>query len=453
MSMRLQNIGLVLAFSGLCGCASMNDFVHRVTGQETAQPVAPDEFMQRQSAADRSETLNGDTQMPVSPAPARTQAPASVSQIGPTEVPAAEGPLTRPATQPGVFAGGAATEPTIASGQYLPMGGIVADVNGTPIYINKVLQLVWPTLRNDAKTMDRDQFYHAAVDVIGRQIQNLEINELLYAAAVRNLDVNDRKLAADLTTAYLEHLQTLAGGSIQEARRRAKADGDDFDEMIENRHRDFMIELYKVRKLSPRVEPSADDMRVYYRQNVDAQFTEHSEVVFDVLKIDPTQLGGANPAANRQLAFDRAKQAHDRAAAGETFATLFAEYNNDAGLKSFTNGTGMTQPMQRGTFAVKDVEDAVWKLQPGQVTDVLEIEGSLYLARMESRKQGQVRPFEDETVQKTIHDKIYGDRMVLLSKSEQDKLLAESIRTDYEDMYEAALNIAMQNFSAWNAGK
>jgi parvulin-like peptidyl-prolyl isomerase len=438
----------------LGGCATVNNFVDRMTGKDTAQPVAPDEFMQRQSAADRSETLNGDTQMVVTPAAPRTAAKGDITHID-TGAASSETAIstTQPATQPVGVSSAVTTEPTLASGQYLAMGGVVADVNGTPIYINKVLQLVWPTLKNDAKTMNAEQFYQAAGDVIARQIRGLELDELLYASALRNLDTGDQKLAADLTTAYREELKTLAGGSVEEARRRAEANGDDFDQLIENQHRNFMIRLYQQRKFSPRVEPSAEDMRLYYRQNLETLFTERSEVVFDVLAIDPSLMGGDSAAANHDAAFEKAKQAHDRAAMGVSFATLFSEYNNDPGLRALTNGTGAMQAMPRGGFAKKDVEDAVWKLQPNQVTDVVESGGVEYVAKLESIKQGQVKPFEDEIVQEAIAKKIRDDRLAVLNEQEEQKLLDESIRNDYPDMFQEAVNIAMQNYHSWNGAK
>jgi len=432
------------------GCATIDNFYNRVTGASTAQPVRPDEFMQRQSTADQSETLNGDAQMPVTPAAARV---VPVNQTGGIDSDVASvvqnhgGPAT---TQPFATRAPITTEPTMASGEYLAMGGVVADVNGSPIYINKVLQLVWPTLHNDARTMEAREFYNAAGDEIQKQILVLESDELLNAAAERNLDNNDHKLATDLTTAYRQKLITEAGGSVQEARLRAAANGDNFDDLVTEQHNRFMIEIYQQRKFSPLVEPGAQDLRVYYRQHVEDMFTQHSEATFDLITIDPSLLGGDTAAADRTMAFDRAKQAHDRAAAGVDFPTLFAEYNNDPGLKDLTNNTGRLSAYERGSFSKKEVEDAVWNLQPGQVTDVLEIEGVLYVAKLESRKLGLVRPFEDERVQETIASNIRRQRYAHYYDQDRQRLLDESVRHVYPEMLQTCLDMAMQSYGVWN---
>jgi parvulin-like peptidyl-prolyl isomerase len=432
------------------GCSTVNDFTNRLFHSDQPQQVTPDEFMQRQSKSDTSETLNGDKAMPVAPAAAATTANPP-TRVDPGIERVVERSETRPATEPSAEAPATLpVEPTVASGQFLSLGGVVAEVNGTPIYINSVLRLVWPTLRNDAKTMDADHFQQAAADEISRQISALEENELLYAAAVRSLDDSDRRLVDDLTTAYRQRLVTQAGGSLEVARRNAAASGDDFEELIRNQHRSYMISLYQQRKFVPLIEPSAEDLRLYYRQNVEKLFTDHAEATFDLIKIDPAALGGDTPLANRKLAFEKAKQVHDRAAAGESFATLFAEFNNDPGLAALTNGTGSVGKIQRGSFGLKEIEDAVWKLQPGEVTDVMEIDGVLYVARLESRSEGRVRRFEDEAVQRQISATVRNQRMSQRLDEERLNLLRQSIREINPQMFQTAVDMAMQSYQTWN---
>jgi len=212
-----------------------------------------------------------------------------------------------------------------------------------------------------------------------------------------------------------------------------------------------MIELYQQRKFATMVEPSADDLRTFYRQNVDKLFTDHAAAVFDLIKIDPANLGGDSALANRTLAFQKAKEAHDRAAAGANFSTLFTEYNNDPGLNALTNGTGSMGTIQRGSFSIKEIEDAVWNLQPGQVTDVLEVDGVLYIAKLDSRKEGRVRPFEDEDVQNQISATIRQQRSAQYYDQDRERLLSEAIRSVNPQMFQTALDMAMGSYRVWTS--
>ncbi|HUB25250.1 MAG TPA: peptidyl-prolyl cis-trans isomerase [Tepidisphaeraceae bacterium] len=491
------------------GCASVDSFWNRVVGANQTQQVTPEQFESAQAApqgqaVEQSGGLGVDNprlassfqpveQLP--PEPAR-QTPINqetginsvvASTIGPStttvqattqptavEAPTQTAPPPTPSTtptpatmptttvppssvlsepltsaQPEPASPAPASEPSVASGEYLPLGGVVAEVNGTPIYINKVLRMVEPGLKNDASQMQPDQFVESARAHIVDAIEVLERDELQYAAAADSLDTSDKKEVNDLTTAYRQTLITQAGGSVEMARRKAAADGDDFDELIHDQYRKYMILLYWQKNYFPLTEPSAEEMREYYQAHI-ADYSEPSEADFDMLQIDPALLGADTPNQDRQLAFSRAKQAHDRSVAGDNFATLFKEFNNDPDLAARTNGTGNMGVFQRGSFFNTQIEDAVWRLVPGQTTDVMEINGNLYIARLDSRKIGIVHPFEDEDVQKQIRQTIESQRLSQLQNQKIDSLRQEAIITQHDEMVDTAVDMAMANYHAWN---
>jgi hypothetical protein len=410
---------ILLAALLLSGCAS-----------NSMQQVNPDEF--------EGPSAPQATAQPPDPPPA----PPALQPITATQPVV----MTPPATKPSAVA--SASEPSVASGKYLALGGVVAQVNNTPIFINKVLRYIEPGLRNDAGQMSADQFAMSAKTKITEAIRVLVHDELFYAAAVQNLDTSDKHLVADLTTEYRQAKITEAGGSIETARRRAAANGDDFDDLIRSQYREYMIGLYQARTIDPFAEPNAEEMREYYQQNID-KFSDTATVVFDMLSIDPSQLHTDSAAQDRQMAYDRAKLAHDRAVAGDDFSTLFKEFNTDPGLDAKTHGTGNMGEYQRGAFIYPQVEDAVWKLQPNQTSDVIEINGVLFLAKLENLKLGNVRPFEDEKVQEAIHTVIRDQRKLRLQREALDKLTAEAIITEDAEMMNTALDISMQNYHSW----
>ena len=457
--MRSNRIAAVILAGALGGCTSASQFYSRLTGADQPKQVSPEEFVQHSGAEPGADNPHTGQVYRVPATVAPTPNPTPQEQRAPIDQAIASvveqgSPATRPASAVAATTLPSGPAQTLASGQYMTLGGVVAEVNGTPIYINKVLQLVWPTLHNDARSMDADHFILAARDEITREISVLESDELLFAAADQALDTGDKKLVEDLTTAYHQTLVTQAGGSLEIARRKAAANGDDFDQLIRDQYRRYMIELYQQRKFAPLAEPSAQEMRNYYLQHRQEAFiTDQSEAGFDLLKIDPAQMTGDSPQKDREMAFARAKEAHDRAASGATFATIFKEYNNDPGLNDFTNGTGNMGVFQRGSFNIKQIEDAVWTLQPGQVTDVIEVDGVLYIARMESRKVGVVRPFEDEDVQTRIAGDLRRDRFSRFYEDEKRRLLGEAITTTYDDMFSTAVDMSMQSYQVWSQQK
>src|SRR6478736_396739 len=102
-------------------------------------------------------------------------------------------------------------------------------------------------------------------------------------------------------------------------------------------------------------------MRGMIRNNVDKIYTEHSQAQFRVIKIDPARIGGPNARAD---ALARIQGIRER--------------------------------------AIDAVDKAVWRLKPGELTDIIEDGGAFYLAKLEARKDGRIRPFEDQAVQDAI---------------------------------------------------
>src|SRR5947207_9567824 len=86
-------------------------------------------------------------------------------------------PTTRPATRPVVGA---------SSGTFMYIGTVVAEVNGQPIYADKILTKVDTELSAKAPILEPREFKLAAISAIDRQI-NYEIHlEIEFAGAQRN---------------------------------------------------------------------------------------------------------------------------------------------------------------------------------------------------------------------------------------------------------------------------
>lgn len=455
---------LLLGLCSLAGCASAGAFYDRIVGVQPPQQVTGSQFTHA-PAESRPPAPTGDSSVgpdrrltPEQPALPPTQAP--LTSLPPTVTPPTVTPptVTPPTvtsaatTEPGVAVAPPATEPTLASGQYLTLGAVVAQVNGTPIYANKVLQLVWPSLHNDAHTMGREQFARSATDHVITAIRTQEDDELVFAAAERSLEETDKRLAADLAAGYRQQLITESGGSIELARRKATANGDNFDEKIHDKYREYMIDVYRQRKFSNQLEPSAQEMRQSYQANVET-FTQHSKAEFDLLKIDPALIPGDNVEKNRQTAFDLAKKAHDLLAAGTPFPKVFSDFNNDPGLKSITNNTGSMGSIERGSFNIAPVEEALWKLQPGQFSDPIEYNGALFITKMETRQEGSVRSFDDQTVQTAITAAIKKARFSKLADAENERLRSESIIQEDQPAMQTCIDMAMQSYDQWSVAK
>ncbi len=328
----------------------------------------------------------------------------------------------------------------IAPGQYQTIGGVVSEVNGRPIFANRVLRLLRSELATRALELGPEEFRRFAAAEIRQAIEGLERDELRFAAAERALSDDDRRLAEFLTMQFRTRKITEAGGSIELARRKAAANGDDFEELVYEEYRTIMTRIFYSRKVYPRIQVSADDLRAYYNMNVEREFTQRGEVTFRLIKIDPSYSGG------REAARQRAQEVAERAAAAD-FEAVARMMNHDDRL---ARSGGLETPIQKGAYRLEEVERVLWETPVGSITPIIEDSGAFYIARVEKRTDNIVRPFEDPAVQAEIRRKLEAQQYAQLSEQIDTELRRNATVRRNEEMTQAALDLAMQGYAIWS---
>ncbi len=311
---------------------------------------------------------------------------ASVSPIQPLESVSVEPTAATPATtQPSDTADlTPVVAPPADSPGYLTLGGVVVEVNGAPIYANTLLSLQAKTLAAKAKELDEDGFREFARQQLGAQLKEQIQSEVIFALAKTQLTDDEKKYAENLAMEYREDLITKAGGSLELAKRRAAAEGEDFDQAVRENYRFTMWEMLKERHIMPRIQISADDMRSFYDANVDQLYSERAQAQFRVIKIDPARIGGDHA---RQAARQRIELVRQRTLRGDDFATLAAAENQDDFLKSHSGDPGGW--MQRDSYRIDKVDQAIWKIQVGDITPVIETDDGFYIAKLEAPRKDE----------------------------------------------------------------
>lgn len=372
--------------------------------------------------------------------------PAAPPTPAPTPVPRPGDDIKQPAAlDPLPHATGPTTLPAIgtSSGQYMTLGGVVAEVNGTPIYANKVLASLDPILREKARRLDAERFRREAREDIRKTIEELIRVELFYAAAQRTLEPDDKRLAEGLTIQWRVQQITRAGGSVELAKRRARDElGSDFDDLVQEESRTELTRIYEQKKIIPRIQVTAGDIRDYYDKNVDREFSEAERVKFRLIKVDVARSGG------KDKAIDKATRLLNRAKAGEDFGEMAMKENDE---RMFAGKDAMD--MAPGSFGIAKVRDVLPRLQPGQVSDLIEDASSFYIVKLDERKPGHVRPFEEQKVQDEIRAKLRIEQYRKLRELDFARLMkGAAIRGD-DEMASIALDMAMQKYAQYAAAK
>jgi parvulin-like peptidyl-prolyl isomerase len=389
----------------------------------TVNVLAPEKKRAEPSVTSISEEVSESISLPGSPGFAET-APATAPATAPSAV------LPPPRT-------GA------PSGVALLIGRVVCEVNGQPIYADKVLATLSKAFAAEAKNRDEKSFRVYAKQEIERQVNLLIGSELEYAKAKNELDAREKQLADALTARRRQELITQAGGSVEQARARAEADGWDFDELVADEYRTFVLRIYYEKRVFPHVQMRAEDLRRYYNQNLQTKFTEQDQAQFRVIKIDFRKTGGETQAR------DKIELLRQRAVAGEDFAAMAASVNDDPTLMRAGGDVGW---VQRGAYRLEPLEEAVWKIQPGEVTEVVRINDAFYIAKLENRKQGRVQPFEEQGVQREIEKTLRAQMLDAMRSRQREALIKDAIIYPYPPDVTPVVEMAMQRYFVWTAG-
>lgn len=360
---------------------------------------------------------------------------------GPDEGPAVPLPATRPTTAPAI----AQTNPAGAAGGYEVVGIVIETVNGTPIYADQVLRSIDAVLAADARKYPPDQFRFEARNEILKKVEELQAHYVEIAAATKYLAAEDKTQAEMMARYYRGQLISAAGGSLEEAKQRALEQGHTLEEVVEDRYNLELVRLYLQKRIVPKIHVTAEDMRRYYRQHVNEKFTQAAQAKFRLIKIDIAKSGGIE-AANQ-----KAQRVLTELKAGTSFAKLAGEWNDDPLLKRNGGDEGW---VNKGDFAIDKVEAAVWALQPGEYTDHPIAQGdTLYLAQLEARKGGVVKPFDSEQVQMQIHELLSDEQFRVLHDQVLEELNKSAVVYQNAGSVDSAVEMAMQGYSRWASAR
>jgi len=268
-------------------------------------------------------------------------------------------------------------------------------------------------------------------------------DELFFAAAQRNTSSAEKNQAEQLAMQDGQRIITQAGGSTEVAKRMAREQGFDYDKIKDEMYRNRLVAVYFSKRLQPRARVSVDEMRRYFAQNREKQFTQKAELKFAVIRIDFATAGETDARTKIEIARQRLE-------AGEDFVVVSGDFNTDKGLRE---RQGIVGPLERGSYRVTEVEDAIWGTEVGKTTPAVFAGGSAWVGKVLEKKASVERSFDDSAVQREIEAKLRQAKLAEL-EDEQNKLLEREAVVDRRDeLLQPALQMALQMYSAWRNEK
>ena len=157
-----------------------------------------------------------------------------------------------------------------------------------------------------------------------------------------------------------------------------------FEEWKKNIEEDLMITAMRFQQVEKRVTPTPSEVRAEYEANKGRYQTENA-VAVSMIILDPPELEG-------DLSVEaRAAKIAEALKAGTPFASLAKTYSKDA--KASEGGSwGKVNP---DDVFRKEIVDALAKLNPGEVSAVVVLDGYGYIVRKDEQQDSRALTFEE----------------------------------------------------------
>ncbi|MBN2020258.1 MAG: peptidyl-prolyl cis-trans isomerase [Sedimentisphaerales bacterium] len=289
-----------------------------------------------------------------------------------------------------------------------PSGGFTLAVGDVTVTAEEVIGPVFEKLAQAAQQSDFERFQHLAGRVIEQQLV-LRISEaLLYSTAKKdageNIDAElDRATAAEVKRFVMDF-----GGDYAKAEEALKQMGMDWGRFEQYQKRKILSQSYIAQQLSKEQPITYSEMQAVYDETKNQLYTTPGVLQFRLIDIDPARIKDIEPnKSGSEQARELAAQLFNRIKDGESFEQLAKKYSHDhrapqGGLWRKVDPTSLAPPYDV-------LADKAESMKPGDVTDVIENQGRLFIMQLVEYQPKSVEPFEK--VQNQVKARINFDRL------------------------------------------
>jgi len=324
--------------------------------------------------------------------------------------PATARAMVRPATGPAT----AATAPTSASapaagptttatrgytitGAATVVAAGILQVNGKFITLRDVLHPIRRELRTAAGSGSEARFRRDALALI-RQEQIRQIQQvLLLAAAKDRFEDHHAEVIKEEVQKRLRQAVAEFGGSRTRFDERLREEGTDLATWLVDMERSLTVQTYLRLHFESRIVVNQRMKRKHYADHRD-EFRADERVQMQIIAAPLSAFlpeGGWPSQAERDAAKVKAKVAIARAEAALKAGKDFADVAREHSKGPMASKGGVWEPMERGSFRAKEVEEAAFAQKVGQVSKVIEAQDAFYIVKTLARQAGREQPFEE----------------------------------------------------------
>jgi len=302
----------------------------------------------------------------------------------------------------------------------------VARVNNTiPIFAGDVLEPYTLNLRQAEKQLNPEQLNRLKGKIIQENLQPHIEKAVLVSALQESIDEEQlEQLSAQLDGAFREVIARLKKqakvGTRFELEQALEKEGVDLATLRGNFEARQMAMFYIGKNANAKMQYSRQELLDWYKDNRE-QYAIKAEARWQQVRVS-FEKSGSNADAARRM-----QQVVAVLRNGEDFNDVAKEFSD--GPRRAQGGVwDWTTP---DTLVEVNVDKALWQVEVGSISQVLETPSAYVLVKVLERQGGDYTPFED--VQDAINSKLVnGSRAAAADKVVQDLMSSATISTVFE---------------------
>ena len=300
---------------------------------------------------------------------------------------------------------------------------IVARVNNEIITVSdyqKALEDLQAEVEHDCQNCSPDKVQTELADQKKDVLRSLIDNALLLEHA-KDLGIS---VETDVIKKMDEVRKENNFATMEELQKAVESSGiawEDYKTQIRNR---LLTQEVISREVGGRMNFTSDEIKQYYEAHKE-EFDTPEEVVLADLFLSTDGKTPEEAAAVRQ----KAEDLHNRITKGEDFGQLATRYSE----ASTASQGGSLGAFKRGALS-KQIEDVVFAMNKGEVTDVIQVKTGFEIFKVMNRFEAGVQPLEK--VQDAITNKLYEQKMEPAMRTYLAELREESyvnVKPGYTD--------------------
>jgi len=299
----------------------------------------------------------------------------------------------------------------------------------TPIEHSEMVASLAEHFKPIAQKSTLEQFKKWARPEIEEILMNKITEILLYQEAKRQAPDNIDEALEKAAEREMRKFILDCGGDQAKAQEKLKQMGMDSKGFKENRKRLILTQLYIASKLSDNRPITYTELMKRYDQMKEQSYVIPAELQFRLIDIQPARLEITDPNQTSASSVEASRLEQARKLANRLIQQLQAGADFSELAKKYSHGHrrelgGLWQPVQPESLAkpYDILAAAAEKIQQGQIAGPIEVEGHIFIMKLEEKRTKSYEPFEK--VQEELEQKIISDRR----KEVIDKLKAEIIQ-------------------------